>query len=79
MSVVTRPTTSQRLILITHKTRVLQKQGGLTLHQFISRILKSKDITLEYCFTDLEVDVGCENELVQDYDSLTYLIMKLLD
>ena len=44
-----------------------------TQNQLISRILKSRESILDYSFTDLKVDVGREDELVQHYDSLTYL------
>ena len=44
-----------------------------TQNQLISRILKSRESILDYSFTDLKEEVGCEDELVQHYDSLTYL------
>ena len=44
-----------------------------TQNQLISRILKSRESILDYSFSDPKVDVGREDELVQYYDSLTYL------
>ncbi|WMV25393.1 hypothetical protein MTR67_018778 [Solanum verrucosum] len=44
-----------------------------TQNQLISRILKSRERILDYSFIDLKVDVGREDELVQHYDTLTYL------
>lgn len=35
--------------------------------------IKFRDRNLDYSFTYLKVDVGREDELVQHYDSLTYL------
>ena len=43
-----------------------------TQNQLISTILKSRGRILNFSFTDLKVDVGSEDELVQHYDSLTY-------
>lgn len=43
-------------------------QELITQHQLISRILKSNDRTVKYNFIDLEVDVGCEDEIFQYYD-----------
>ena len=36
-----------------------------TQNQLISRILKSRESILNYCFTDMKVDVKREDELVQ--------------
>ena len=44
-----------------------------TQNQLFSRILKSRESILDYSFIDMRVDVGHEGELVQHYDSLTYL------
>lgn len=39
----------------------------------ISRVLKSRDRNLDYSFTNVKVNVGHKEELVQHQDSLTYM------
>ena len=42
-------------------------------NQLISTILESRGRILDYSFTDVKVDVGRADKLVQHHDRITYL------